>query len=396
MVDNAGRPSRRALVLGGAGALTLAGGASVAGGQAQAATSATAASLTAALNAYAATRSGTYGLMVYDRRTRRTFTWRPFTNQSMSTIKVLILVALIRRSAELGRTLTSSQRSLAAAMITRSDNAATNTLLGQIGTSTVRRVQARIGMPGTTFLGGTSEGSSSWWGYSTTTLPDLIRLMDTVVWDPYVISAKESAWVRTLMAQIVSSQRWGVCDPPLPLSVATENKNGWGYMSSGYRADERHRLRVMAVLATRGRDVASHASALALHRLPVWGVPTDVIDVEADVARSRICSGLRPHPRSDAEPAVADGYRCVPMTTAVVQVALRDGLLPALVALDHALHHGRTTLDTVATEAQRHRSRSSHSWHKDARRLDDLLALADPGASRSARRAPGCCSSTSG
>lgn len=117
-------------------------------------------------------------------------------------------------------------------------------------------------------------------------------------------------------------------------------------------------LRTRAVLATRPGSVASHQSALALHGLPTHGVPLGTVDVIGAVRRVRTRPGLRVHgwtdPGSDqaddlgvVPQVVADGYRCVPVATAIAQVALRSGSLAGLVPLDRALHDQRCTLADV-------------------------------------------------
>ena len=119
-------------------------------------------------------------------------------------------------------------------------------------------------------------------------------------------------------------------------------------------------LRTKAVLATRPGNVASHQSALALHGLPVHGVSLSTVDVMGAVRRIRTRPGLRVHgwtapgSRSPVDLAavphvVADGYRCVAVATAIVQVAVRSGWLAGLVPLDRALHERRCTLEEVRT-----------------------------------------------
>ena len=114
-------------------------------------------------------------------------------------------------------------------MIRNSDNAATDTLLAQIGVSTCQRVADQLGMSSTVVRG----GSTGWWGHSTTTPRDLVQLMNQLVLGTYLTSGRR-AYVRDLMASVTSTQRWGLGDP-LPDAVHVEQKNGWGPMASGYR-----------------------------------------------------------------------------------------------------------------------------------------------------------------
>ena len=128
---------------------------------AQAAGIDTEAGLTAALDRYMATRAGVAGLVVRDNRNGRYFYWRPRTQQTHSTIKVLILVATLKVAQDRGWSLTATQRSLASRMIRYSDNDATNTLMTTGGGAPdARRVAGQLGMSRTTVLGGTVFRSS--------------------------------------------------------------------------------------------------------------------------------------------------------------------------------------------------------------------------------------------
>ena len=220
---------RRRLLLGGAAGVGLGALHALAPAPASAAGIDSRAALSAALDRYAATRVGTIGLAVRDNRDGGNFFWRPRTLQSYSTIKVLILVALLKRAQDRRVGLTSTQKSLASRMIRNSDNAATDTLLAQIGVSTCQRVADDLAMTRTVVRG----GSTGWWGHSTTTTRDLLRLMNSLVLGTY-LSPGRRAYVRDLMATVTSSQRWAL-DDPLPDAVHVEQKNGWGPMSTGYR-----------------------------------------------------------------------------------------------------------------------------------------------------------------
>ena len=189
----------------------------------------TRAALYAALDRYKSGRVGTIGLMLRDNRDGGYFGWRTRTMESYSTIKVLILVATLKRAQDRHLSLTTTQKSLASRMIRYSDNAATDTLLAQIGVSTCQRVADQLGLASTVVRG----GCSGWWGHSTTTTRDLVQLMNQLVLGTYLTSGRRD-YVRDLMATVTSSQRWGLGDP-LPGGVHVELKNGWGPMSSGYR-----------------------------------------------------------------------------------------------------------------------------------------------------------------
>lgn len=220
---------RRGVLLGAAAGVGLGALHALAPSPASAAGIDSRAALSAALDRYDATRVGTVGLAVRDNRNGQNFFWQPRTLQSYSTIKVLVLVALLKRAQDRGQGLTSNQKALASRMIRSSDNAATDTLLAQVGVATCQRVADQLGMTRTVVRG----GSSGWWGHSTTTTRDLVRLVNSLVIGTH-LSPGRRAYVRGLMATVTPSQRWGL-DDPLPDAVHVEQKNGWGPMSSGYR-----------------------------------------------------------------------------------------------------------------------------------------------------------------
>ncbi|MFW5468752.1 serine hydrolase [Knoellia sp. CPCC 206435] len=190
------------------------------------------AALTAALEAHRTARGGTMGLVVHDLRNGARFSWREYTNESLSTIKVLILVACLRKCQDTGVELTEKQHGQARRMIQSSDNAATDALLAWVGTPAVQQAAGLLAMSATVVRGGSAGG---WWGYSTTTPADLVTLLDALAVGTPVIHAGHRGYIRHLMSGVVPAQRWGVADPPLPESVYTETKNGWGPMTGGYR-----------------------------------------------------------------------------------------------------------------------------------------------------------------
>ncbi|MFC7489626.1 MULTISPECIES: serine hydrolase [unclassified Knoellia] len=190
------------------------------------------AALAARLDAHRDARGGTMGLVVHDLRSGQRFAWRSFTNESLSTIKVLILVACLRKCQEDAKDLTDEQHKRARRMIQSSDNVATDSLLAWVDTANVQRAAVDLGLKGTEVKGGSAGG---WWGYSTTTPDDLVTLLDAIALGTAVIHAGHRAYIRHLMAGVVPAQRWGVADPPLPNGVYTETKNGWGPLPDGYR-----------------------------------------------------------------------------------------------------------------------------------------------------------------
>lgn len=211
----------------------------------------TSAKLTAKLNTYLTTRVGTVGLALMD-STGRTFGYSSLLpNETLSTIKVLVLIAHLRRCQALGTVLTYSQKSLASRMIRYSDNAATDQLIAQIGLTRMQQVARDLGMASTLVRAG-SYGTN-WWGYSVSTPADMLKLMHTAMWGRAYLTETNRLYIKGLMASVTATQRWGVCDPPLPTSTYTAVKNGWGPHTGGYRLNSigyvngNGRLYIMAI-----------------------------------------------------------------------------------------------------------------------------------------------------
>lgn len=187
----------------------------------------TKADLSAALASYVRSRGGTVGLSLYDLRNGSTYTWNSYRNETLSTVKVLILITLLKQKQSAGQTITAYQRSLANLMIRNSDNAATDALLKQVGgAAAVQPVAAALGMKNTVV-------STGWWGYSTTIPSDLVVMMNSLVFGSY-LNGVNRVIARSIMASVTESQTWGVAQP-VPAGVHTEVKCGWGPMSNGYR-----------------------------------------------------------------------------------------------------------------------------------------------------------------
>ncbi|MGL4177620.1 MAG: serine hydrolase [Dermatophilaceae bacterium] len=182
--------------------------------------------LTEQLARYLDGRGGTLGLELVDLDRGQAFRYRADEGLCYSTIKVLILTTVLRLGQEDGTELTERQRELAERMITRSDNAATETLLAQVGRDEVRRVAGLAGMTRTEIDGG-------WWGHWRTVPGDLDRMVDTVLDSDAVLDGLRRAIARFMMADVVDEQRWGVFAPESD-DVYVAAKNGWGPMPAGY------------------------------------------------------------------------------------------------------------------------------------------------------------------
>ncbi|MGW0944216.1 serine hydrolase [Streptomyces sp. NPDC002623] len=173
--------------------------------------------ITAAL----ANRKGTIAVGVYDRSTDTTCTLRASTAyDSASVVKVTVLSALLWDAQKTHRALTSREKTLAKAMITKSDNASTSTLWKQLGLTKIRGFLTAAKMTQT------KPGANGYWGLTQITVTDEQKLMKLLTAKNTVLTDASRAYVNTLMGQVVSAQRWGT-PYGRPSNVSWHVKNGW-------------------------------------------------------------------------------------------------------------------------------------------------------------------------
>lgn len=122
-----------------------------------------------------------------------------------SIVKVDILAALLFHAQEEGRSLTAAEKSMATAMIERSDNTSATTLFSAVGGEAgLEEFNASIG------LVDTDVGSDGFWGLTTTTVSDQIRLLGVMFGDGSVLTTSSQAYAEGLMSNVVDSQNFGV------------------------------------------------------------------------------------------------------------------------------------------------------------------------------------------
>jgi hypothetical protein len=139
---------------------------------------------------------------------------------SASVVKVTILGALLRKAIEQHRYLTSTEAAWAQAMITVSDNNAASALWAELGHSNVQHFLNLAGMTQTVL------GPGGYWGLTQITAHDEMLLMRVLLAANGVLDSLSRSYALRLMAQVTSSQRWGV-PAGAPTSVTVHVKNGW-------------------------------------------------------------------------------------------------------------------------------------------------------------------------
>ncbi|MGN9756420.1 serine hydrolase [Streptomyces sp. SD31] len=173
--------------------------------------------ITAAL----ANRRGTIAVGLYDRSTNTTCALRASSAyDSASVVKVTVLAALLWDAKKHNRYLTDREVSLAKAMITKSDNAATSTLWKQLGLTKIKGFLTAAGMTQT------KPGANGYWGLTQITVTDEQKLLKLITAKNTVLSDNARAYILKLMGQVISSQRWGT-PYGVPSGVTVAVKNGW-------------------------------------------------------------------------------------------------------------------------------------------------------------------------
>ena len=187
-------------------------------------------SLSRSVYDYMATRRGTVTVAVFDLVAHERWWWHiSVRGYTASIVKADILAALMHRQGAL----TAQQRTLATAMVERSDNSAATTLYRAIGGAAgLRAFDAVAGLTMTT--------PSRAWGVTRTSSLDQVRLLRKLAQPNAVLTPAQRSYELGLMAHVVSSQRWGVT-AGVPAGVTVSLKNGWlplsAYRGGGWQVN---------------------------------------------------------------------------------------------------------------------------------------------------------------
>jgi beta-lactamase class A len=139
---------------------------------------------------------------------------------SASVVKVTILGTLLRDAQAARRSLTSRERALAWAMITRSDNGAASALWDEDGRTRLQRFLDAAGMTETVL------GPDGAWGLTRITATDETKLLWLLLQPNRVLDTSSRDYELALMANVIPAQRWGV-PAGAPRSLVVHVKNGW-------------------------------------------------------------------------------------------------------------------------------------------------------------------------
>ncbi|MEO3973985.1 serine hydrolase [Streptomyces sp. CAU 1734] len=180
-----------------------------------------AAKLQTGITAALKNRKGTIALQFDDPATKTTCTLRAATKfDSASVVKATVLGALLLEAEKQKRSLTTREKSLAKAMITKSDNASTSALWKQLGLTKIKRFLKGALMTDTV------PGAGGYWGLTQITARDQQKLLDRLTKKNGLLTDANRAYALKLMNEVVPSQRWGT-PAGAPTALKIQVKNGW-------------------------------------------------------------------------------------------------------------------------------------------------------------------------
>jgi hypothetical protein len=126
-----------------------------------------------------------------------------------------------------GRPLTESEEELATEMTEASDDEAADDLWLEVGdAAAISDFDSKVGMTQTV------PNVAGYWGLSTTTALDQVRLLMQIAFPSAVLDSQSRTYELGLMTHIDSGQDWGVSSGP-PDGTTVALKNGWLPLSAG-------------------------------------------------------------------------------------------------------------------------------------------------------------------
>jgi beta-lactamase class A len=169
----------------------------------------------AAAERYADTRAGEVSFAAVDESERLRGRHEDRLHHSASVVKVMFLVAYLRRQGVRHDRLTTGERRLLGPMIKRSDNQSANTIFTRVGERALVDLARDAGMDRFT--------TRPTWGLSTITAAEQARFLYRL--ERYV-PRRHRGYAMNLLTRIVPSQRWGI-PRAVPNGWRLHFKGGW-------------------------------------------------------------------------------------------------------------------------------------------------------------------------
>ncbi|WP_067681777.1 serine hydrolase [Nocardia miyunensis] len=172
-----------------------------------------------AADAYAKSRPGSTGIVVYDRQTGAIWQNGNANNQvwAESTEKLEMVVSLLLRNESHAITLSASDRDLMHRMLNVSDDNAADALWKRYGGASFARDLGRFGMTTSKF-----RDPQPYWGWMRTTAADLDRLMNSALAQ---LNPADRTYLVNEMRSVGPVQQWGVWGAGP--AAQPGNKDGW-------------------------------------------------------------------------------------------------------------------------------------------------------------------------
>jgi hypothetical protein len=235
----------------------------------------------AAADEYLATRPGSVGYVLRDRKTGATY-HNSHAGQSIwtaSTIKLAIVVDLLTRQRAGTVALSDSDRSLMAAMMHSSDDDAADALWARYGGGDHRAFNADFPRYGMTDLA-PQPGFSDifpYWGFQMSTANDLDRLINYTLTQ---LAPADTAAIVDQLQHVAPNQQWGVWGAGP--AMLPGNKDGWSLEQGGWVVNsvgfagpgQRYTLAVMNSLKSDGGYNDGVATTTHLAQLLLQGRDT--------------------------------------------------------------------------------------------------------------------------
>jgi hypothetical protein len=179
-----------------------------------------------AADEYLATRPGSVGYVLRDRKTGATHrnSHAAQSNWTASTIKLAMVVDLLTRQRAGTIALSDSDRSLMAAMLHSSDDDAADTMWVRYGGGDHRAFNADFPRYGMTDLAAQRGFSDTfpYWGFQKSTANDLDRLINYTLTQ---LAPADTAAIVEQLQHVAPNQQWGVWGAGP--AMLPGNKDGW-------------------------------------------------------------------------------------------------------------------------------------------------------------------------
>lgn len=171
---------------------------------------------------FLSTRTSTVGIALYDSKTNKTYHLQGNMRFSAaSTIKVSVLMAMLKLIEKENREFTEEENSKINNMILNSNNEDTTWLWNKLGKEHfMQEFLVDLGLKDTVV------GKNGYWGLTQTTANDQIKLLKYLIQPNEVFNEEKRQYALKIMNKVNRFQNWGVSGG-VPSEANISLKNGW-------------------------------------------------------------------------------------------------------------------------------------------------------------------------